>query len=86
MRAMLAGGIFAAAMSIIGLSLYHPKADLPQPHCVEDEACWDCETMGNGVCGAVNVETWTDGSGSWVRVWDERGRLVFGPVLIDEEK
>lgn len=23
----------------------------PQVACQEDEPCWNCETMGNGVCG-----------------------------------
>lgn len=30
-----------------------PAASQPEPKCFEDEPCWDCETMGNGVCGPV---------------------------------
>ena len=25
--------------------------------CQEDEPCWDCETMGNGICGPVVAPT-----------------------------
>jgi hypothetical protein len=38
-----------------------PTASVPVIHedlfpgCEEDEPCWDCETMGNSVCGPVKV-------------------------------
>lgn len=25
--------------------------DAPAPQCQEDQPCWDCETMGNRICG-----------------------------------
>ena len=25
--------------------------------CAEDMACWDCETMGNRICGPLKEET-----------------------------
>jgi hypothetical protein len=31
---------------------YVPPAPEPNtPACMEDEPCWDCDTMGNGICG-----------------------------------
>lgn len=27
-----------------------------EPVCEEDEPCWDCSTMGNGICGPVPLE------------------------------
>lgn len=27
------------------------KRTLEQAPCAEDEPCWDCETMGNRICG-----------------------------------
>lgn len=26
------------------------------PPCQEDQACWDCATMGNGICGLTPTE------------------------------
>ncbi len=28
-----------------------PPTTTEQPPCQEDEPCWDCRTMGNGICG-----------------------------------
>lgn len=27
----------------------------PVDTCEEDESCWDCETMGNGICGPIDL-------------------------------
>lgn len=51
--------------------------------CQEDDPCWNCETMGNKVCGEVNVEIYREGAHQWVRIWDTHNRLVFGPVWIE---
>lgn len=32
----------------------------PEPVCQEDEPCWDCETMGNRICGDPDPEVLTD--------------------------
>lgn len=32
--------------------------------CLEDDPCWQCETMGNGVCGPVTLHV--DEKGWWV--------------------
>ena len=29
--------------------------------CVEDEPCWDCETMGNMICGLTYSDGYMDG-------------------------
>lgn len=31
-----------------------------QERCTEDMGCWDCETMGNGVCGPSSVASAVD--------------------------
>lgn len=28
-------------------------ADVQRTFCAEDDPCWDCETMGNHVCGVT---------------------------------
>jgi hypothetical protein len=32
----------------------HAGSDVP-PACQEDQPCWDCQTMGNRICGPVQV-------------------------------
>jgi hypothetical protein len=46
--AILASGMFLA--NPVGLS------DTQQVKCEEDMPCWDCETMGNGLCGSTFSE------------------------------
>lgn len=60
-------------------SVQHPVS----PHITEDDPRWNCETMGDHVCGTVNVETYREGTHTFVRVWDEHGRLVFGPSYVE---
>lgn len=84
-------GIFAYQPSAAHRTVLLEHASVPTsttstttPPCSESDPCWNCETMGNNVCGRVNVELYEDGYGDrWVRVWDEHNRLVFGPVLIE---
>ncbi len=40
-----------AALLAIAALLIGPE--LVDPPCMEDMACWDCETMGNLICGPV---------------------------------
>lgn len=59
MRRRVALGALATA-SVLGLfctgpePMTDPRWGSPrpgEPSCMEDEPCWDCETMGNRVCG-----------------------------------
>lgn len=51
-------GLTALAFMSGAYSLPEPVPSAPRPAvgvpvCQEDEPCWDCETMGNMVCGPV---------------------------------
>jgi hypothetical protein len=50
--AALAGGLLACEPE-------RPEAVSPDvlAPCLEDEPCWDCETMGNRICGPGKGET-----------------------------
>ncbi len=48
----LLAGTFAAV--VLGGLLAHQA----QPTCTEDMACWNCETMGNLVCGTSANTSW----------------------------
>lgn len=43
-------------------------AEPPTVDCQEDEPCWDCSTMGNGVCGPLTLD---DGY-----IIDARGKML----------
>lgn len=48
----------AAAIAIVGCSPAAVAVELAPPVaivCQEDMECWDCETMGNKVCGESNI-------------------------------
>lgn len=34
-----------------------PAVQVAEFLCVEDMECWDCETMGNRICGPLKEET-----------------------------
>jgi hypothetical protein len=55
----------AAALAIVATSLGVASLTvLPTPTtapCMEDEPCWDCEVMGNRVCGPLTT-THTNGN------------------------
>lgn len=58
--AALIGGLSLGALSLVLI----PLPDSPiggTVRCEEDQSCWDCETMGNGVCGPARVVTLADG-------------------------
>jgi hypothetical protein len=39
------------------MNLYHEYVTQPPAEtCWEDEPCWDCETMGNLICGSVIID------------------------------
>jgi hypothetical protein len=50
-------GALLVAATIIGQDLKQARLDkanrgtIAPLSCYEDEPCWDCTTMGNGVCG-----------------------------------
>jgi hypothetical protein len=50
LRAILAAlAILAGAVSgLVSGAQHHEKAPVT---CQEDDECWDCHAMGNGVCG-----------------------------------
>lgn len=50
-----------------------PAPRMPAHDCLEDEPCWNCETMGNHICGAVPEETLDN----WL------ARVCDGPKLGD---
>jgi hypothetical protein len=83
MRIFLAS--IVAVMSMLrGSTVTHQPPQHPATApCQEDQPCWNCETMGNHVCGRVNVELYDDHGKQWVRVWDEHNRIVFGPNLVE---
>jgi hypothetical protein len=39
--------LIALSVNAVGSVDLRPPAAV----CAEDDACWDCSTMGNGVCG-----------------------------------
>lgn len=68
------GGQTAAPVTVAPVTESYP-APLPSSVCMEDQPCWNCATMGNGICGnpacdAVNLFT--------VTVSGECGRYPFG--------
>ncbi len=48
--AIIAGGLAIGTLSVVVL-----PAPTGTPVCTEDMDCWDCSTMGNGVCGPLTV-------------------------------
>jgi len=47
--------ITLAILAMLILAHRGPVGDIPErimvDDCAEDEACWDCSTMGNHICG-----------------------------------
>jgi hypothetical protein len=59
-----------------------PPFVLPEPllaaaTCTEDEPCWDCETMGNHICGTMDEGL---KAAAWAE-WDAAGGA--GQLLVD---
>ena len=61
---VLAGTVASAAVLALAVSGPEPATTsttteptlippLTVERCLEDEPCWDCETMGNRICGPV---------------------------------
>lgn len=69
MRNMTAGSVVTAvAGAVLGFGMLAAPQPDPYPWqgvlaapagpvCVEDEDCWDCASMGNRVCGSVDVQS-----------------------------
>ena len=56
-KALLIAGSFLFGAS---LSWVLPMAVEAPTTCVEDESCWDCSTLGNGVCGPLTADAHGD--------------------------
>lgn len=55
--ALLAGGTAAGAASNLAPQSVTPSIHLTQASvCGEESACWDCETMGNQICGLPDIQ------------------------------
>lgn len=48
---VVAATVLALVLAGTLVVLAHDKLSDPAPVCQEDEACWDCRTMGNRICG-----------------------------------
>lgn len=49
--------MLAVTIGYIGIgALATPQIRLQTVRCEEDMPCWDCETMGNGICGLTPSE------------------------------
>lgn len=86
MRQTLGILLVGVTLGVLATLFLSPTYNPPTPtrtHVSEDDPSFDCETMGNHVCGRVNVETYPSGNETFVRVWDERGRLVLGPLPLE---
>lgn len=52
-------GVVAVAVFVVYVTINifaDPVAQVAE-FCAEDMACWDCETMGNRICGPLKEET-----------------------------
>lgn len=38
-------------LAVLTFGVFHNNYRLDRLECQEDMACWDCETMGNKICG-----------------------------------
>jgi hypothetical protein len=55
--AMLAGTfLVGAGFGALAVQYENPPTDAETPVLAEDDPGWDCETMGNGICGPVTAE------------------------------
>lgn len=50
----LRAGLVALALTLGLLGVAVHRADAAEV-CHEDQPCWDCETMGNRICGPIPV-------------------------------
>lgn len=69
--AVIGASLAAVLLCAVSLAVLPIPTTAPAP-CEEDESCWDCETMGNGVCGPATVVT-VDGVSVLV---DARGNIL----------
>lgn len=55
--ALLAGGSTAAAINSGGTPVTPPVTErVATTTCEESDPCWDCETMGNQICGLPDIQ------------------------------
>lgn len=68
-QAIAAGALFGTLTGLLGWAYTGTPAVHAQT-CQEDEPCWNCRTMGNGVCGALtDGPPCTDTDGHIVAYW-----------------
>lgn len=83
--ALIAGGLAVGAATPdwgVGAPTPAPSASFTLPpvlaahlECTEDEPCWDCETMGNRICGTATLSP-TDRSDAWA-LWESAGGAEY---------
>lgn len=63
LRLMLAGSTLLVGVGLAGIGTQIGHAIRPAeirltttPPCHEDQPCWDCTRMGNGICGLTPTE------------------------------
>lgn len=88
--ALLTGGNAVASAANLTHQSIVPSVHLTQAGvCEEDENCWDCETMGNQICGLPDIQANTAARQLAWDTWDaaEGWRLMrvdpSQPVRID---
>lgn len=52
----IGAALVVVCLTILALMGPEPATAKGEGTCQEDEACWDCATMGNLICGAVPVK------------------------------
>jgi hypothetical protein len=55
--ALAATGLLALAGLLLAVVLFGAAVSTDPTGCQEDEACWDCSTMGSRQCGPAPVPT-----------------------------
>jgi len=77
MRRFIASTIVAAAL-LTGAAATSPAAASRRPAvpCQEDQACWNCHTMGNRICGPILIPP-----AVWVR--DEAGTVTYSEMMAE---
>lgn len=70
--AVIAGGLSIGAT----LPGVEPPTPAPAAACLEDEPCWNCETMGNHICGTLTPPDIEDAWDLWQKMGGAAQLLV----------
>jgi hypothetical protein len=85
MKRLIAAGLVALSLAACDPNA-GPWVDKPDDgqECQEDMPCWDCETMGNRICGPTFARI-LDGGG--IEVYDGHDRLitVIAPERVEHQ-